>query len=338
MAAQGGNSSAGIITIIIGAVLVLILFVVGLSGSGNNNAAQGATAPQAVNLANPVDLSTVNDVKQLADPSASITSLKKNIAQIQTDIQNLQNKVGSWGLSATSQSQIQFLLGDSINQLRLINNTQATDSTNLQKYRNKLYTDAVQIQKILTASNPNSSAAAIINQATKLASINIESGYKAYPYVYGGDLTLDNPPKSTTVGQKSGVDCSGFITYLMKFGGIMPPSTGRMTTSDSSDWSKYFTNINIAASSSNGELSSSSLKAVLQPGDIINNAGVHMAMYIGTATYKDEPAGDDMIESGGSSGGPNGIIFTSLKGLLAYWYNANGSANISVYRPNYTQK
>jgi cell wall-associated NlpC family hydrolase len=336
MASNGNSSSGGIIAIAVGLVLVVILFVVGLSGGGNDNAAQGATAPQPINLTNPADLQSISLIKQLANPQASITSLKASaLPKIITEVDNLKANVDKWTIPNDQKASVKLILSNIENQIYIINSTSVTNTSVLEKARNTIYSDVLKIQTIITNSNPNSNANAVINQAVKLANLNIASNYTLYPYYVGGELN-QNLQLSSFGNGKKGVDCSGFITYLLKFGGIMPQGASRLSTANLSTWSNYTKTVNIPAANSAKptytELFSalSSNPPTLQPGDLIVNSGVHVVMYIGS---KFNSNGNDVVESGGS-GARSGIKYTTLKGIMSS-SNWASSSSIVILRPNY---
>lgn len=305
---NGGLAIAGLI--LLGAVPILFIFGMTLGvfrGNGPNSA--GAQAPQVINIAHPsTELKSLLDTfsaasntqAYLANKGAVLDTYASNLTLLQQKIQSgdpkyttgLRDKDGILQLIPTMLTEITTL---------------KADVTAAQK--TKLVTDAkmfqADIQKLNLLAAPD-----IATTALNYAAANAASGYTKYTY------SKDNRAQFPTThsGQS---DCSSFVSTMLYDAGYLrvPEIFTTVGLYDAAKAGKFGLQLVTESTSSSG-IANDTVKADLQPGDVILSAGAPYSQGGDSQNHAVLYVGNNQVVESTDAGGKNGIQTDSLDNRL----------------------
>lgn len=335
------NSTLKLILIGAAIVLVPVILFAGIFFFNNDDSA-GASTMQTVDVTNSAHAQSIQALDTLLDPLKAIAKKADSVDAAKTTLDGLKVMLES--------NQTPFCTIDSSGKCVALSDDVKgkimIEFNKLDSYLNLLQTkaqnpnnttDITKVQKDITTSmqairtlvfGGTGAVNYVIQLAQTIATYN-QTGSTAgnIPYKLGGANILMNGSKET------GVDCSGFMDYLLKKSGVTTQGSARLNTRSIIALPAGFTLVT---------QSKEDYKSSLQPGDLIvkhlngDDGSWHVGMYIGPDVSTDR----NIIESTGTqrkmpytrNSGPQ---FSKIDSFTSPRWLANSGSNIWVVRPPY---
>ena len=274
------GSNAGVLAAVIALPLILVFVIAGIILGSTPNPRAGAQASETI-VPKPgtQDYKLIQDLKRFADPAAFLTDNTKDLDSFQTTVRDLDNKLDSdpayASIPAENKTKMHAVIKDILAEINDIHASIA--GKDLSTAKTKATAIIANISKLDRLSAQNNNLVAI---GIDVVNHNVNN---SIPYVAGLSVDQNGTIKSA--------DCSGFISYILQKGGVIPRGVRYVTATLLSEAVNQPNRFKVILNSQSGDnMSGDNIQSKINSGEIVpgdlfvsrnKDGDRHVVMYVG---------------------------------------------------------